>query len=96
MNNFGTNGWNPERFFKKVIHSEVMQLVAQLVLAVERLPRSWGTGPSGGCSHYEEDDLIGSKRKKSSEEGSDFTRILQRKRSYKSNETYRTYRRNAR
>jgi hypothetical protein len=45
-----------------------MQLVTQLVLPVEPLWWRWGTRLTAGCSHYEEEDLIGSKMKKSSRE----------------------------
>lgn len=45
------------------IHSEIMQLVAQLVIVVEHASLRWGTELSEGYSHYEEEYLIGSKIK---------------------------------
>lgn len=53
---------------KKRYRSEVMQAFAQVVLPVEPSWLRWGTSVSEGCSHYEEDDLIGSKMKNSSRE----------------------------
>ena len=68
MNNLGMDGGKFSRSPEKRFHSEVMQVVTQLVLPVEPAWLRWGTGVSGGCSHYEEDDLIGSKMKNSSRE----------------------------
>jgi hypothetical protein len=46
-----------------------MQLVAQLVVAVEPAWQSWGTAHPAGCSHYEEEYLIGQKGRNHHEEG---------------------------
>jgi len=50
-----------------MIHSEAMQFHSHVILSVEPLWWSWGTGQNQSYSHYEEDDLRGSKRKNSSE-----------------------------
>lgn len=65
--NFRTGRWNFRPALKKRVYRETIQLRAQLVLGVEHARGRWGTAISRGCSHYEEDDLIGSKKKKSSE-----------------------------
>ena len=52
VNNLGMDGG---KFFeppKKRFHSEVMQVVTQLVISVELPWFRWGTGVLEGCSHY--------------------------------------------
>lgn len=67
-NNLRMTGCNLSQGPKKPSHPDVMQLVPHLVLPVELLWSRWGTHHFRTCSHYEEEDLIGSKIKKSSRE----------------------------
>jgi hypothetical protein len=73
-NNFGMDGQKVFPSHKKLGHSETIQLITQLVLAVEPAQLSCGTAHSRGCSHYEEEYLIGSKSKKSSRAGEEIVR----------------------
>jgi hypothetical protein len=68
-NNIGTDGRNSLGFQNAGGHSCFMQCLTQLVPAVEPLWLRRGTSNFPVYSHYDEEDLISSKMKKSSRRG---------------------------